>query len=138
MVLVSSLGPDVTMALVGSAGHSNQHGLSGNVGLKHPQDPRCGPRSWHLHSIQCQQDRWMSAKTLDPEEPQTQIWPIHILGLDNNTMAPGGSISHPVSNGPVDRLTLKDQQGLRCQPKLWASAQPSVAMGDMGVNSEPS
>lgn len=60
------------------------------------------------------------------------------LGLDNNTMAPGGSISHPVSNGPVDSLTLKDQQGLRCQPKLWASAQPSVAMGDMGVNSEPS
>lgn len=40
MVLGSILGPDVAMALIGCAGHSDQH----HPALRHQHDPRWGPR----------------------------------------------------------------------------------------------
>lgn len=40
----SSPGPEVTMALVGSAGHLDQHEPSGSMALELTHDFRCGPR----------------------------------------------------------------------------------------------
>lgn len=49
MFLGSSPSMDVMMALVGSAGHSDQHGLKGSVVLVSPHDPRS-----HLLGLQWQ------------------------------------------------------------------------------------
>lgn len=44
--LGNSWDPDVTMALVDSAGSSDQHGPSCNIALKPQHGPKCQPSSW--------------------------------------------------------------------------------------------
>lgn len=58
-----------------------------------------------------------------------------------DTMASGGSSGLPGLNDTRGSLILKDQQGLRCWPRLHASGVstgPSVATEAKDVNSEPS
>lgn len=45
VLLGSSLGPDVIMALANSAGHSGQYVPNDSMALRFPYNPRCGPRS---------------------------------------------------------------------------------------------
>lgn len=49
--LASTLGPEVTMTLVVSIGHSYQHGPNYSVALKHPHVPCGGPIPSYLHGL---------------------------------------------------------------------------------------
>lgn len=52
-------------------------------------------------------------------------------------MDPGGSTYYPGLHGLGRSMNLKHQHGLRCWPRLEASAWPSVAKGTTDINTEP-
>lgn len=71
-------------------------------------------------------------------DPETALYSIP---SPEDIMTLGGSAGHSDLYGPGGgerggSVTLKHQHGLRCQPRLWVSAQPSMATGATDINME--
>lgn len=136
MAISSMLGPDVTMALVGSMGLSDQYGPSNSVVIGLLLCPTWGPR------------------------PPAVVKPLMIIeAMDLNTdpgcymamgpdmapghssgqmiMAPGVSMGHPDLYGPGVNMTLGHRHGIRYLPIALVSRLPLVVIRAMDVYADP-
>lgn len=137
VVLVSSLGPDVTMVPGGIIGHLDQHDPHSSMALRHQYSHRLQPRSqastWLLSAT------WVRDISADPGRGRTTDQDT-ILGssLDQAvTMVPDGCAGHPDWYGPHTSTACGHQCDLRWQPRPQGPARPPVAIGAPDINPGP-